>query len=340
MKGEIGNMMGFISDPFYLYAIKDEMIDNLFVNREDELSIAKGILGMKFGDTTEICLIVGGIGVGKSSLLHRIVKIANDMGYNVEFFDSLDSFYSGIEKSRKKKTVSLIDDVGKVSDDEAREFYDHTEKHMSEHGGILFFSDTYHRHKKTLESRNFTVSQSISLPRGMNKEKLSYFLRERMKRCLAPGEKFDFPFEDESLNIAATRSGGNLRNFLNYAKNGWMVAAGSEKTTVGMEEMKTGMIIIDRALLGICDIIDFKILWHSTTGIINKTYLAHKCEIDTKTLDSRIDDKLAELITQKRSGKDVVVTSIYRYIDGGQEILENVMEGLGVHKADVTGGKD
>jgi hypothetical protein len=184
------------------------------------------------------------------------------------------------------------------------------------------------------------VSHSISLPRGMNKEKLALFLQERMKKCMLPGERFTFPFDDESLAIAATRSKGNLRNYLNYTKNGWMIATGSGKSTVGMDDMKAGIIIVDRALLGICDIIDFKILWHSTVGDINKSYLAHQCGIDIKTLDSRMEDKLAELITQKRSGKDIIVTSIYKYIEGGQEILEKIMEGLGIHKLDITGKSD
>jgi hypothetical protein len=59
MKGNKRNMMKFGSDPFYLYAIKDEMIDRLFMDREEEISIAKGLLGMKYEDTAEICAVVG-----------------------------------------------------------------------------------------------------------------------------------------------------------------------------------------------------------------------------------------------------------------------------------------
>ena len=340
MKGNKRNMMKLNSDPFYLYAIKNEMIDRLFVNREEEISIAKGLLAMKFEDSAEICAIVGGTGVGKSSLLHYILRTAKEMDYSAEFYANPDSFYSDIEKINKKKSLFLIDDVGKASEDEARKFYAYAENHMTEHGGLIFFSDMYHRDKKTLEIRNFTISHTISLPRGMNKDKLLFFLQERMKRCMVPGEHFTFPFDDESLAIAATRSGGNLRNFLNYAKNGWMVATGSEKDTVGGDDMRAGMIIIDRGLLGVCDVIDFKILWYSTVGDINKSYLAHQCGIDVKTLDSRMGDRLAELITQKRSGKDIMVASIYKYIEGGQAILENIVEGLGIHKPDITGKGD
>jgi hypothetical protein len=103
--------------------------------------------------------------------------------------------------------------------------------------------------------------------------------------------------------------------------------------------MKAGMVIVDRALLGSCDLIDMKILWYSTSGDINKSYLAHQCGIDSKTLDSHIENRLADLIIQKRSGKDVLIASIYRYIDDGSEILEKIIEGLGIRKLDVTGGK-
>lgn len=339
MKGNKGKMIKFKTDPFYLYPVKEDMIERLFVDREEEISIVRGILGMRFKDTVEICAVIGGIGVGKSSILHYIMKIAREMDYNVEFYSGHDSFYSGSKKIDKNKSVGLIDDVDKVSDEEARKFYSFVEKHMSMQGGIVFFSDTYSRDKDTLKLRNFTVSQNISLPTGLSKEKLKYFLEERMKKCQVTDEKFEFPYEDGALEMASTRSAGNLRSFLNYAKNGWVVAAGGRKSTVSRKDMKTGMIIVDRALLGSCDLIDFKILWYSTIGEINKSYLAHQCGIDIKTLDSRIEDRLTELIAQKKSGKDVIVASIYKYIDGGSDILEKIMEGLGIHKVDITGEK-
>jgi hypothetical protein len=339
MKGNNRNTMKFTTDPFYLYPVKDSLIANLFVDREEEISVAKGILGLEFEDAAEICAVIGGIGVGKSSILYYIMKIAKEMDYNVEFYNNPDHFYSGSDKVSKKKSVSLIDDVGKVSEDDAHKFYAFVEKHLDKYGGIIFFSDAYKRDKETLSLWNFTVSQNISLPKGISKEKLRYFLEERMKKCLAPDEKFVFPFEERVLEMAAVRSMGNLRSFINYAKNGWMVATGSGKGMVSMKEMKAAMILVDRAILGSCDLTDFRILWYSTVGEINKSYLAHQCGIDIKTLDARIEDTLSELVTKNRSGKDVIIASIYRYIEDGKGILEEIIKGLGTHETDITGRK-
>ena len=94
MKGNGRKVLKFSTDPFYLYPVKEDMIDRLFVNREEEINIAKGIMGMRFKDTAEICAVVGGIGVGKSSTLYYIANIAKENGYNAEFYDNPDDFYS------------------------------------------------------------------------------------------------------------------------------------------------------------------------------------------------------------------------------------------------------
>jgi len=336
MNGDKGKPLKFRADPFYLYPVKEDMIDRLFVNRKEEINIVTGLLGTSFANTAEICAVIGGIGVGKSSTLYCIMKIAKEMGYKAEFYNGPEDFYSGAKRPATGKRVEIIDDVGKASEKEARRFYATLEKH----GGIVFFSDTYARTTENLKLRQFTVSQSISLPKGLSDEKLRFFIEERMKKCLAPRQKFVFPFEDEALQMASTRSAGNLRSFLNYAKNGWRVATGSGRSNVAADDMKAGMIILDRSLLGSCDLIDLKILWHSTRGAINKSFLAHQSGIDTKTLDSRLDGRLAELVTQKRSGKEIVVSSIYRYVKDGDDILEKVIDGLGIHRMDITAGKE
>jgi hypothetical protein len=337
MKGNRKNILKFETDPFYLYPVKEDMIDRLFVDREEEINIAKGIMGMRFKDTAEICAVVGGIGVGKSSTLYYISKIAKDSDLHAEFYDNPDDFYS--ESKKKRNDVNIIDNVDKLDDEDATEYYNFIEKRVGKEGGIIFFSDNYNREKQTLKLRNFTVSQNISLPKGLSIEKLRYFLEERMKKCLEKGSKLVFPFDDDAMEIASIRSTGNLRNFLNYTKNSWMVTIGGGRKKVTKKEMKAGMVIVDRALLGSCDLIDLKILWHSTSGDINKSFLAHQCGIDSKTLDSHIENKLVDLITQKRSGKDVLITSIYRYVDDGPEILEEIIEGLGIRKLDVIGEK-
>ncbi len=337
MKGNKRKILKFETDPFYLYPVKEDMIDRLFVDREEEINIAKGIMGMRFKDTAEICAVVGGIGVGKSSTLYYISNIAKKSGLRAELYDNPDDFYS--ESKKKKNDVSIIDNVDKLDDENARKYYNFIEKRVNKQGGIIFFSDNYNREKKTLILRNFTVSQNISLPKGLSREKLRYFLEERMKKCLEKERKLVFPFDDDAMEMASVRSTGNLRNFLNYAKNSWMVTIGGGGKKVTNKEMKAGMVIVDRALLGSCDLIDMKILWHSTSGDINKSYLAHQCGIDSKTLDSHVENRLADLITQKRSGKDVLITSIYRYVDDGPEILEEIIDGLGIRKLDVTGEK-
>lgn len=337
MKGNKRKILKFETDPFYLYPVKEDMIDRLFVDREEEINIAKGIMGMRFKDTAEICAVVGGIGVGKSSTLYYISNIAKKSGLRAELYDNPDDFYS--ESKKKKNDVSIIDNVDKLDDENAQKYYNFIEKRVSKQGGIIFFSDNYNREKKTLKLRNFTVSQNISLPKGLSKEKLRYFLEERMKKCLEKGSKLVFPFDGDAMEMASVRSTGNLRNFLNYAKNSWMVTIGGGGKKVTKKEMKAGMVIVDRALLGSCDLIDMKILWNSTSGDINKSYLAHQCGIDSKTLDSHVENRLADLITQKRSGKDVLITSIYRYVDDGPEILKKIIDGLGIRKLDVTGEK-
>jgi hypothetical protein len=339
MKGNKRKILRFETDPFYLYPVKEDMIDRLFVDREEEINIAKGIMGMRFKDTAEICAVVGGIGVGKSSTMYYIANIASKSGYSAEFYDNPNNFYSEAKKTKKDDVVNIIDNIDKLDDENARKYYNFIEKYVGKHGGIIFFSDNYRRDKETLKLRNFTVSQNISLPKGLSREKLRYFLEERMKNCLEKGNKLIFPFDDDAMEMASIRSTGNLRNFLNYAKNGWMVTIGGGGKKVTKTEMKAGMVIVDRAFLGSCDLIDMKILWHSTSGDINKSYLAHQCGIDSKTLDSHIENRLADLITQKRSGKDVLITSIYRYVDDGPEILEKIIEGLGIRKLDVIGQK-
>ena len=336
MNGNNKNIMKFSNDPFYLYPVREDMIDTLFVDREEEINLARGILGINFEDTFEICAVIGGIGVGKSSFLYYIIKLAKEMGSNVKFYNNPNEFYSATKKNKKNIDVSLIDDVGKISEDEACKFYTYIEKY-SEKQDIIFFSDVYKRDKKALELRKFTVSQNITLPQGLNKEQLRYFLEERMKKCLSTNEKFNFPFEEEALEMANKRSSGNLRNFFNYTKSGWVISTGGGNNKVSKKEMESGIIAIDRAILGSFDLIDFKILWYSTQGEINKSFLAHQCGIDSKTLENRIEDKLFELINQKRSGKDILIASIYRYIEGGKEILERILEGLGVNKVDLTG---
>ena len=323
MPGTIGNWginIEFRTDPFYLYPINESLIGNLFINREEEIKIARGILETKYITKFEICAVIGGIGVGKSSMLYYLMKLADKMGYDVFHFGNVNKFYSDAKSIEGGNIVYLIDDIDKLNDVEVSKSYTFIEEFLNIDGGIIFFSDIYDRNNKTLILRNFTVSQNISLPKNLPVEKLQYFLQERMRKCLVNVKKFSQPFDKGSLEMAGIRSAGNLRNFLNYTKNAYMLAVGSKRKTVNIKDMKDGIIIIDRTFLGSCDMTDLRILWYATIGEMNKTYLAHKCGIDVKTLDSRIEDRLVEIILTKRSGKDIIITSVYNNIKDGKEI--------------------
>ena len=99
--GNKRNILKFRTDPFYLYPVKEEMIDQLFVDREEEINITRSILIMRFKDIADLCAVVGGIGVGKSSLLYYIANIAKEAGYNVDFYNNPDDFYSESKKNNK-----------------------------------------------------------------------------------------------------------------------------------------------------------------------------------------------------------------------------------------------
>ena len=331
-------MIEFDKDPFYLFPIKKELLEDLFVNREEMIAIARGILEMRFVNTKEICVVGGGIGVGKSSMLHYIEKLSEEMGHSVCFFDNPEVFQER-STSGVAEEVVLIDDAGKAGSDEVREFYRDVEKYMSNSGGVVFFADTYDRDNETIKIRNYTTSQNISLPKGLDMEKLRFFLEERMKRCLAPGAEYEFPFQDIALEMASVRSSGNLRSFLGYAKSAWFGAVGKNEDVVTEEEMRSAIISQDMTMLGSCDLVDIRILWYATAGETNKNFLAHQCGIDYRTLESRTGDRLKDLIRQRRSGKDVLVKSIYKYIPGGMDILKKMIKALGIQESEITGSE-
>ncbi len=324
----------FHTDPFYLYPIQKDLIGHLFIDREEEIQILKGILGLAFDSIQEICAIIGGIGVGKSSMLHYIEKLAHEHGYSYSFYNKLSDFYSASGEEHGTR-IQLIDNIDKSIDEKAHEFYVFIEQYIQKHNGFLFFSDVYVRSKDTLALRNFTVSQVITLPQGLSKDQLRSFLLERFRRCLPNTSELIFPFSDEAITMAATRSDGNLRRFLTYCKSAWMIASAKEPIQVTTDEMKTSVINIDRTFLGVCDLIDLRILWNATIGDMNKTYLSHQCGIDIKTLDHHIGEHLGDFIEQRRSGKEIMVTSIYHPLLDGKEILKQIMNGLGISLSDI-----
>ena len=133
--------MKFKTDPFYLFPIRENMIDTLFVDREEEIKVVKGILNTSYENTKEICAVIGGIGVGKSSILQYIIRLAAKKKFHVNFFHSPDDFYSKSSINNKKRTVNIIDDVDKLDDKNSKKFYLELEEGTSQNGSITFFID-------------------------------------------------------------------------------------------------------------------------------------------------------------------------------------------------------
>ncbi len=320
--------MEFDVDPFYLYPVRDELMGKLFIDREKEIELARTTLAPGFKKHKDVCAVVGGIGVGKSSFINMLDKIARDLGKKTFLTNDLDDIRT--DDIMKDYDALLIDDVDKIGDEEVKRFYDLCESLLVDEG-VIFFTDTHERASEVVNRRNFTVSQFIMLPRELPRDRLRFFLEERMKRCAISKEEFVFPFNEETLRIASIRSKGNLRNFMNYTKNAWKFFKGGEEERVTVENMKDGIVTVDTSFLSGKDLTDLKILWYSTVGDMNRSYLAHKCDIDSKTLDRRVDE-LSEFISKKRAGKDIYMQSVYCFLEDREEILERIFRNLGIRK--------
>lgn len=329
--------MKFDVNPFHLYPIKGDLIDKLFINRDNEISSAKGILNIKFKNTSEIVAIIGGTGIGKSSLLYYIFDFAEKEGKDVGYYTDPKEFILASKENELDELI-LIDNGGKLNNSEAQSFYNTVGGYIDKYGGIIFFCDTYERNKDTLRVRKNITSQNIALPKKMKTEDLTYFIENRMKKCLIPGQKFIFPFEDDAINMASLRSLGNLRNFIDYTQKGWFFISGNGNGNgkVGIEEMKIAIEQVDRSLIGNFDLIDLKILWYSTTAVLNKNFLSQKCGINVRTLESHLEEKLFDFITYQRHGVEIYPISVYKNIKDGKEILEKLIEGLGIDIQDIT----
>ena len=322
--------MKFETDPFYLFPIKSDLLDKLFIDRENEINIAKSIIQYEFEGHKEICVINGGTGVGKSSLLQYINKLSIEAGKKT----CLCKDYQEFKSEKIEEGVLIIDNIDKLKDEKVTKFYNKLEM-MFETSGTIFFSDTYNRSRDVVNSRNFIVSDIISLPRGLDKDKLRFFLDERMKNCVSDKEEYSFPFTDKALIISSKRANGNLRRFLRYTKSGWTIYRSKERTKLDEDIMKESVINVDRSLLGGLDSTDLRILWYSTIGEPNKEYLAHECNIHRNTLNQRLSHNINNLTSERREGKKVIINSIYKELEGGQEILEEILKGMG-HFSDIV----
>ncbi len=332
------NKILFKIDPFYLYPLKDDLLKPLFIDREDEINVAKGILMDQLESSLEICAVVGGIGIGKSSILNYIGGLAESNGFSVKHLAGTEAYQNEVNGLKIKKELLLIDDIDKADDEQAIEFYTELGKTPTK-GRLIFFTDTYDRSSPAISLRGFTISHNISLPQGLTKEQLRFFLEERMRNCLTKDSTLIFPFTNEAIEMAAIRSQGNLRAFLNCVKHGWKVARGGNLDEVGTSELEKGISAIDRVVLGACDIRDSRLRWFATVGDMNKAFLAHQAGVDSKTLESRIRSRLHDFIKERKDGKDIFISSIYKEVPGGKEILESIIKSLGFPMPVITGNK-
>lgn len=143
-------MTEFKVDPFYLYPIEERLLDKLFIDRENELKLARSVFESSFEKPMEVSIVLGGIGIGKSSMLSYIQKMGKEKNYDVGTYTPEDDINS--RAIYKEKEVIVIDDLDKEPDDRARKFYRNLENLIKE-CDMIFFTDRYHRDEEALNLR-------------------------------------------------------------------------------------------------------------------------------------------------------------------------------------------
>ncbi|MBS3817878.1 MAG: ATP-binding protein [Candidatus Thermoplasmatota archaeon] len=324
--------MKFKPSPFYLYPIEEPYLDNLFVNREEELKIAEDPFTSEYierSSVSEICAVIGDIGSGKSSLLNYIRASVEKENFDVSYHDREDEAFPTAKIFEKESDVYVIDDVDKLDEGKARQFYTMLEKAISK-CNLIYFSETYRRDEDLVKLRNSTVSENIILPRFLKEETLKDILKERMKNCLVSSKsEFEFPFSDQAIKMASIRSGNNLRSFFKYCKEAWKISENKEH--IEDDTMKKGISMIDRELISRLDMNEIRILWTITESAKNKKYAANRVNINRKTLDRELrEGPLKNLVESERKGNQVILKSIYSRLPEGKEILEDIYTRMGV----------
>ncbi|MFO7991245.1 MAG: hypothetical protein R6U61_02995 [Thermoplasmata archaeon] len=315
--------MKFVKEnPFWLHPVREDQIDTLFINREDKINLVRSIIS---DFPRIISSMVGGVGTGKSSMLQYIKKIAIEEGYEVGLIKGTSDILKNSEELIKNKDVALIDDINKVDDGKANQFYNCLES-LLDQSKFVFFADTFDRDGKTKENREFTVTQSITLPYRMPIDDLREFLTKRMENCVSDDvESFENPFTEGALKMASIRSMGNLRKFLKYSQTAWLSKHSGSKTVTN-KEMKKAVIQLDKDYLYGLSNTDYKILWYSTKGPINKKYLKQKADdMHIQTLNKRLERSLSSFVQVRVEGRNSLVSSIYLDIPDGKDILKELL---------------
>lgn len=315
--------MKFEVSPFYLYPIEKKYLEKLFINRETELKFLRSLFQSPHTQYSEICSVIGDIGEGKSSTLNYALKIAEEEGFNVAYSNDKEELTGEMVEESE---VLILDDMDKLNDEEAEDFYRKAERLIKE-SQIIIFSDTNKRDSETLKLRDFTVSQDIILPKFLTTDEFITLLEQRMKNCLASGSSFEFPFKDKSIEMASLRAGSNLRSFLKYTNSAWNISEGKK---VDEDIMEEGISLVDRNIIDRLDRNSLKLLWATTGSELNKSYAAEICGMDRSTLDRKIEGPLREMIDTQKEGREVYLISIYSRITKGREILRRVYTKMGI----------
>ncbi len=324
--------MKFKPSPFYLYPIEEPYLDNLFVDREEELKIAEDPFTSEYieqSSISEICAVIGDIGSGKSSLLNYIRASVEKENFDVSYHNQEDETFPTAKIFEGGSDVYIIDDVDKLDEGKARQFYTTLEKAISK-CNLIYFSETYRRDEDLVKLRNSTVSENIILPRFLKEETLKDILEKRMKNCLTSSEsEFEFPFSDQAIKMASIRSGNNLRRFFKYCKEAWKMSENKEH--IEDDTMKKGISMIDRELISRLDMNEIQILWSITESAKNKKYTANRTNVNRKTLDRVLrEGPLKNLVESERKGNQVMLKSIYSRLPEGKEILKDIYARMGV----------
>lgn len=314
--------MKFELNPFQLYPVRKDQLEILYINREKELHMIRSLLDTAFKKPDEVVPILGDQGSGKSSTLTFVYRLAKEKGYSVASYTTEDDYLS--TDLYKDDEVIILDDLDKADDDTNLKFYKKIERLIVQ-TKFIFFTDGYKRDDDVLQERQSVISQKVPLTRFDN-EKLTNVLEKRMKNCLIDDQDFRFPFTEGSMELASQRASNNLRAFIKYSKNAWTITEDQDNIT--KEDMKESIIMEDKTYLKSLSDDELKVIWYGTIGEFNLGYMSNICDISRPTLTKRIEK--SNLLYKERSGMETIVKSRYRNLDGGKEILEKMLDDLGL----------
>lgn len=314
--------MKFKYNPFQLYPVRSDQLQNLYINREKELQIIRSVLDTAFEKPDEVIPILGDQGSGKSSTLAYVKRIAKKKGFSVASYTTDDDYLSS--EIYKNAEVILLDDLDKADDKTNLIFYRKVERLIAQ-TKFIYFTDGYKRKDDILKQRQSVISQKVPLTR-LDKEKLTDILKERMINCLKEDDDFKFPFTDESMELASQRASNNLRAFIKYSKNAWTLT--DDQKNITKKDVRESIIMEDKIYLKSLSSDELKVIWYATVGEFNLGYMTNLCDISRPTLTKKI--KESNLLYKQRSGMETIVRSIYKDLDGGKEILRKMLDDMGV----------